>query len=136
LRTYLPHFSIRIGQKEFLLSSDPFSQLWEEKYPEENPENLLKVYEIIWEISDNSLFLIELYTKFEKGQVETIETFFPNAGSKILADWFTGKLKVHHGLMLTDRISSKELWIYIEKGKVIKEQLIGLWNDTNWKFND
>ena len=59
--------------------------------------NLWRGYIGSWEIMGVHLYLIGLEGMLADGTPVSISTFFPNSKNRILASWFTGKLRVPEG---------------------------------------
>ena|SRR5688572_30433745 len=119
------------------LANFPLEAFWNEKNPQPYVDyefDLDEGYTATWEISEGRLFLIGLEGWYPKLGAVSIKTFFPEAGDKVFASWFSGKLKLKKGKALTYFIYEQEWWLFIKEGFLITEQLIGRWAETNWGF--
>jgi len=103
---------------------DPrFEELSDEEVQEKHPEVLStacwREYIGTWEIKEDQLFLLDL-----RGRLRIL------APAPILADWFTGVIRIPHGEILAYRymgfksIYERETLLKIEQGKVIKTREI------------
>jgi len=84
---------------------------------------LWRGYVGLWEIKGNRLFLIDVFACGDK--TKSIRSkIFKEQNSKILADWFEGKLFIERGKMIKythmgyDRYYEKEILIDVEKGMI------------------
>ncbi|MHC4700880.1 MAG: hypothetical protein ACYTFQ_09920 [Planctomycetota bacterium] len=85
-----------------------------------------------WEVTDKTLYLKSLGRYRGGGSYEEIpfSVCFKDRKPPIMADWFTGALRLPQGKMLRyvhmdfESIYEKDLYIGIRKGKVVSETLI------------
>lgn len=82
-------------------------------------------YVATWEISlQNMLYLIDIEGQLEDGSQVTVKTLFPDAQGKVLADWFSGVLKIPQGELLEyvhfgfESIFERTWIIRVDRGKV------------------
>ena len=102
--------------------------LWPfEKYiRSQNNEDLYSPgYEAKWKIENDKLFLTQIeYYKF------TIEELF-NTNSPVFCNWFTGEIELGIGTPLKDSHNkySYHLWLKIDKGIVIEQKIISIFEN-------
>jgi hypothetical protein len=82
---------------KFLMKTDPLHNYWTKKNPRP-PQGLpntgnYRGYYSIWEISDNSLYLINMTYRTPEGDAG-LDHVFPNATGKVKATWYTGDLEI------------------------------------------
>ena len=121
------------------LYSNPLEEYWV-KYTKRKPEfqsssTCKRGYVASWKIFDSQLLLTDLHGEYmrsnllfgkRKSQL-TLQTIFPKASLQgVLANWFSGKLRVPTGQMTQyehcdyNSRFEKEIIITIEKGVVLK----------------
>ena len=130
---------IMLGPRKMDLYTNPLEAYWEKtgkKKPDFKPAgNCLRGYIACWSIEGNRLLLIGIrgaqYANtlfFGKKLVETnLKRVFPKSKANgVLANWFSGKLRVPAGQMTqygNDQYNSrfeKEIIITVDKGVVMK----------------
>ena len=91
---------------------------------------LWRGYLCTWQIKDRKLWLIDLQGILENDEVVSMETFFPGHDGAVLADWYTGCLRVPQGEVLNyvhmgyASQYERDLFIEIEAGVVTGERLV------------
>jgi hypothetical protein len=84
-----------------------------------------------WEIKDDRLYLVSLegFGKLKDGTEASLQTIFPDQDGPILADWYSGTLKIPEGEMLeyihagyASRFE-RDRFFEIEKGHITKTYL-------------
>lgn len=121
---------ICIDGKEYSLCSYPLAQYLATlpHPPEFMPPytSLWRGYIGTWEIKDGRLYLTAISGELESGEVVTLETLFPGFPERVLAHWYSGRLRVPQGRMLKyvhQGFASQyeqDLWIDVEQGVVQK----------------
>jgi hypothetical protein len=84
-----------------------------------------------WEISENRLYLVGLEGKLRKGDTKaSLETFFPGSPKRVLADWYSGEIRVPQGKLL-DYVHGGyastyevDLFLSIKNGVVTKSEKV------------
>lgn len=142
----LPDFILHQGTKMDLYSNplEPYWTLHRKKRPAFIPSKSCKRgYIATWEIRDKQLFLIHLDGKIERRSFlfwkkivpYPLKKLFRKAGDRtVLANWFTGKLRipqgnrtfyVHHEY---DSRFESEMIITLERGNVVKTVIVDFSN--------
>jgi hypothetical protein len=123
---------IIIKGKKYPLDSYPLEDYWTEENPRP-PKGIpgtswYRGYKATWEIIDDYLYLTDIVYRAPYGD-KGLEYVFPNSPEKkILADWYSGELKVHLGDWISDdpktntAVFESDLFIRIEKGKVVSQR--------------
>jgi hypothetical protein len=122
--------SIIIKGEKHCLYTYPLKSYWTRK----NPMPVFKYpktscwrgYIATWEISDNSLYLIDVIFKTATGEVG-LNYIFPHNTGKIKADWYTGELQIPigdpvHSDPSWDTIYDYDWFLSIKKGNVISQR--------------
>lgn len=124
--------------KTVSIFSNPLEAYFNVKHP--RPDKLFRFsctacwrgYIATWKIDDNYLYLIKLV----EGTCDTnakeiqLSKIFPDGEGPIKATWFTGTLKIPLGKELVyvhmgyGSIYEKDLFLIIENGKLIRENLV------------
>jgi hypothetical protein len=77
-----------------------------------------------WDIQDGHLYLIALNGRLKDGTEANVATLFPDSPERVLAYWYSGKLRVPQGKLLRyihggyGSTYEDDLFITIEKGVV------------------
>lgn len=124
--------------KTYSIFSNPLESYFEKE--KSRPDHLFgfsctavwRGYVATWSIDDGYLYLIKLVegTCGSKPNEIPLSKIFPGKETKIKAEWFTGRLKIPQGKMLSyvhmgyGSVYEKELILNIEKGKLISEEVI------------
>jgi len=133
------------GEKYFL-SSEPLKPLLE-IIGEDNPFPKPKVcstacwrgYVGTWEIFEDKLFLVGIRGFPEESKELSLDNLFPNQ-NKVLAEWFTGEIKIPQGKMLHYEhmgymsIFEKDLFFDFEKGTLVRKREVD--NTENFDPDD
>ena len=121
--------SITVKGRQYSLYTTPLDSCWTRRNPK--PETRLtrstcwRGYVASWEISDNSLYLIDIlyHTPFgDRG----LEYIFPKNDKKIKADWFIGELRIPigndlHTVFMWDTVYDYDWFLNIKKGNLINQ---------------
>ena len=90
---------------------------------------LVRGYVGFWEIKDGQLWLVAIEGKLKDGADCHLSSLFPASSGPVLADWFSGTLRiiqgelleyVHSGFM---SIYERDLLIEIDRGRVVSERI-------------
>lgn len=133
------------GEK-FSLSTEPLKPLLE-IIGEDNPFPKPKVcstacwrgYVGTWEINEDKLFLVGLKGFPEENKELSLDNLFPNQ-NKVLAEWFTGEIKIPQGKMLHYEhmgymsIFEKDLFLEFNKGNLVGKREVD--NTKNFDSDD
>jgi len=94
-------------------------------------------YVATWEISKDTLYLVDLRSSGSRSADFSIATLFPGRPKKVKAEWFTGELRVPGGKCIRyvhlgyGSVYEKELLIEVQKGIVKSREVI----DNRTRFN-
>ena len=122
---------IIIEGKEYPLFTNPLEDYWSEKNPK--PPIGLPVtscwrgYIATWEITDKSLYLIDITVRTPDGDAG-LDYIFPYTTGKIKAIWYSGELRIPQGDCLQyvhggyESIYASDWMISIEKGEVVSQR--------------
>ena len=111
------------------LYTTPLISYWNRRHPK--PQIRLtnstcwRGYVASWEVSDDSLYLIDIIYYSQKGDLG-LDYLFPQNTGKIKADWYTGGLKIPLGNELfrehmEDPVYDSDWFLSIKKGSVISQ---------------
>ena len=120
------------GQKHFL-----YSNPLEKYYGPDNPRPQFRSpntanwrgYVAVWEIDRGMLYLKEIQAWTDKGEVG-LDALFPGHQGRVPATWFSGTLRVPEGKVINYvhmgylSVHERDLVITLEKGKVVKKEVI------------
>lgn len=90
-----------------------------------------------WKLDAGQLWIVDLTATFPDGSCVTLRSLFPDSDGRVLADWFTGELRIPRGKRLKyihmgfSSIYESELKIQIKQGVVGDIQLAD--NLTNFE---
>ena len=115
---------------KFSLYDFPLESYWTKKRPK--PRTRLtrstcwRGYLATWEISDNSLYLIDIIFYSPAGDVG-IDYLFSQSNGKIEADWYNGELQIPFGNELfyqhmDDPVYDSDWFISIKNGKILSQR--------------
>jgi hypothetical protein len=129
--TQFPDILYIDGQKHSL-----FSNPLEQYYGPSNPRPKFRApntatwrgYIATWEIDRGVLYLKAIRAWTQQGEVG-LEGLFPGPKGRVVATWFTGKLRVPQGKVLKPGVGyrsvyEKDLMITVEKGRVVRQEII------------
>lgn len=120
--------SILIKEERHCLYTYPLDSYWTKKNPKPNVgwpnTGCRRGYVATWELSENSLYLIDLlyYSVYGKDGLDYV---FPNQSGKIKANWFTGELRIAIGdyLYFDDGlVYESDMFLMLENGTVISHR--------------
>ncbi|OAD21658.1 conserved hypothetical protein, secreted [Candidatus Thiomargarita nelsonii] len=118
--------------------TNPLESYFDKQHP--RPKNVFKFsctanwrgYVATWKIEENDLYLVKLVEGScgEDAPEIPITTIFPEQQAPIKANWFSGTLRIPLGKRLQyvhmgyGSIYEKELFLTIENGKIVNEELV------------
>jgi hypothetical protein len=94
-------------------------------------------YTATWKIENEHLYLIKVETCMSQPREISLSDIFPDRSAPILADWFSGLVRIPRGKMLHyvhmgyDSTYERELFLTFEKGKLIAQEEV---DNTRAKF--
>lgn len=112
------------------LYTRPLDSYWNGRHPKPpirvTNSTCWRGYVASWEISDNSLYLIDIIFHSPEGDVGLEYLFTFNPG-KIKADWLTDELQIPignelHREVMEDTVYDSDWFIKVKKGKVISQR--------------
>ena len=119
---------IVIDGEAFRLFSNPLESYFNEDNPRPNFGVVCTAnwrgYVATWEISEDTLYLVNLSSSGSRSTDFSIATLFPGSPKKVKAEWFSGELRVpggkciHYVHLGYFSVYEKELIIEVEKGMV------------------
>jgi len=127
-----PDILIDEGQKYFLYSN-PLESFWSKEKPRPHFQIFytanMRGYIATWEIEQGILYLKAIKGVINNREIVGLESIFPGQYGRLEATWFTGKLRIPQGKILKygygyESIYEYDLIIHIQKGKVIKREVI------------
>lgn len=132
-----PDYLVYQGET-FPMFSNPLESFFDEKNP--RPNHLFpfgstacwRGYIATWKIEDRQLYLVKLKDCSPPSEAQEIPLsgVFPGRKGPIKADWYSGTLRIPQGKQLLyvhmgyGSVYEKELFLTIERGKVVREQVI------------
>lgn len=127
------------NNKEYSLATEPlYSYLVDKKISFTSPSTACwRGYVGYWLIENGKLYLTDLEAYIGDYQKVGIDYLFPDE-KKVLAEWFSGKIRIPHGEMMKyihqgyASLYEKELFLEIEKGFVVEQYEI----DNTHLYND
>jgi hypothetical protein len=122
--------NVIIKDVKYFLYPTPLDKYWNRKNPK--PEigltksSCWRGYIATWEISDKSLYLIDIVFHSPEEDVG-MDYLFPNNSGKIKADWYTGELRIPFGKNLYfvsdyGPVYESDLFLKVKKGNVINHR--------------
>lgn len=125
--------TLRNEGKALSLCSQPLSELFAErgnKPPFRATSTALwRGYVGHWSIIGDKLYLDDIKGELSDGSKVSLQTVFPDASGPVLADWYTGTLRIPQGDRLRyvhggyASVYAQDLLIDIEKGIVTRTQV-------------
>jgi hypothetical protein len=119
---------IIIKNVEYSLFTNPLEDYWTEEKPRPHTFSIRtscwRGYIATWEILNDYLYLIDIKFNTPNGDIG-MDYAFPDNPDKVLADWYTGELRIPLGDLLEyihggyDSTYDSDWTIKVEKGKVI-----------------
>jgi hypothetical protein len=82
-------------------------------------------YHAEWELLDGRLYLVSLTGRLRDGSAASLSTFFPGAGQRVFARWFSGRMRMGQGEMLSPpsreraAVYERQVSLYVIRGVVI-----------------
>lgn len=115
---------------KYNLYTTPLDSYWTKRNPK--PEiravrtSCRRGYIASWEISDNSLYLVDMIF-YAPVRERGLNYVFPFHRRKVKADWFTGELQISignelHTEVMWETVYDSDWYIKIKKGKIIGDR--------------
>ncbi|MBM4273445.1 MAG: hypothetical protein FJ134_03160 [Deltaproteobacteria bacterium] len=128
----IPDALIYQGEEHFLFSN-PLESYWTKdrsrpRFQMWHTANY-RGYKATWEIDGDMLYLKNLKARIDDKYVG-MEYLFPDAKGRVAATWFSGTLRVPQGKQLHyvhmgyESVYERELFLTIDKGKVVGKETI------------
>ncbi len=119
--------------EEMALLTTPLADLFtlRESKPQFDPDctALIRGYMGTWQIDEGKLWLIALEGKLKDGTDSQVTTLFPDTSGPVLADWFSGTLRIPQGELLEyvhsgfKSIYERDLLLEVDKGCIVSESV-------------
>lgn len=75
-------------------------------------------YVAVWSVVSSSLFIVSLSGCVPRDNRNGLELVFPGAQAPVLADWYSGELRLLSGRVIEHPIYERETVLTVEKGRI------------------
>jgi hypothetical protein len=127
--------TIIIEGLEYSLFAEPLESYWNDLKPKPKffarYTSCWRGYVATWEIIAGKLYLIDINTQNDTLRISSI---FPQTAGPVIANWYSGKLRIPSGELLEyvhagyESKYERDIFITVKKGEIIS---IRMW--TNWR---